>query len=66
MNALKALRALRALVAAEDGAMIVEYALILALLSAASIGALFAIGVAATAELTSDGTALTSAGRNTP
>lgn len=58
--------ALRALLCDESGAALVEYALVLGLLSAASIAVLAGLGQAATDSLTTDGTALTTAGRVTP
>jgi Flp pilus assembly pilin Flp len=62
----KALKALHALLAAEGGGVIVEYALIVSLLSLAAIGALIGIGAAATIELGTEGNALTAAGENPP
>ncbi|GAC1448718.1 MAG: hypothetical protein PVSMB8_07800 [Vulcanimicrobiaceae bacterium] len=57
---------LRAVLCDEAGATLVEYALVMALLSAAAVTALSLLGQSATDTLSSDGDALTGVGRTTP
>ncbi len=57
---------LRLLLADESGGALVEYALVMALLSVAALSALMLLGQSATDVLGSDGDALTGVGRTTP
>ena len=58
--------ALKALMHDDAGGTVVEYALAMALLSGAAIGALAMLGATATTALVTDGDALTGVGRTTP
>lgn len=63
---MKALHALRALLVDEEGATLVEYALVLSLLSIATAMALNTLGGSATSALDTDSSALLTAGENPP